>query len=74
MRPFEDDYTNNSEECTLKTEVVVQTEKSNLNNNNLDNGEKIEKEETNGQEVLNINNNIITPNKKVCKVSSSIDM
>ena len=73
VRPFEDDYTNNSEECTPKTEVVVQTEKSNLNNNNLDNGEKLEKEETNGQEVLNINNNIITPNKKVCKVSSSID-
>ena len=72
VRPFEDDYTNNSEECTLKTEVVVQTEKSNLNNNNLDNGEKIDKEETNGQEVLNINNNIITPNKKVCKVSSSL--
>lgn len=70
VRPFEDDYTNNSEECTPKTEVVVQTEKSNLNNNNLDNGEKLEKEETNGQEVLNINNNIITPNKKVCKVSS----
>ena len=68
VRPFEDDYTNNSEERTIKTEVVMQTEKSNLNNNCIDNVEKLEKEENNGQEVLNINNNIITPTKKLCKV------